>query len=62
MGSIFEKLLSKLNSVLLDLEFGNTIDEKELVEMWDLLHVLHFASFEQSSGKELSKILDYYGE
>lgn len=33
MGSIFEKLLSKLNSVLLDLEFGNTIDEKELVEM-----------------------------
>lgn len=61
MGTVFELLLSKLNSTLSDLEFGHVINECELVEMWDLLHVLHFASFKQSSGKELSKILDYYG-
>jgi hypothetical protein len=44
-----------------DLNVGHTIDPKIISECWDLLHILHYGSYDSNSDELLYKILDYYG-
>lgn len=61
MNQIFNNLLSKYISILESLTFGNLICRKDIEELWHLLHILHYVSYDNSSIEAL-KILDYYGE
>lgn len=61
MNSVFNILVSKYTSILKDLTFGNLMCKKDIEELWHLLHILHYVSYDESSIETL-KILDYYGE
>lgn len=60
MTRLLELLTEKLMVQLNKLNMGCTIDEALLAECWDLLHILHCASWDIASNKDLYKILDYY--
>jgi hypothetical protein len=53
-------LIGKIIVQLNDLNMGCTINEDSLSECWDLLHILHYTSYDSSSDFDLYKILDYY--
>lgn len=61
MDSILNLLVEKLMSHIQDLNVGHTIDPKIISECWDLLHILHYGSYDSNSDELLYKILDYYG-
>lgn len=59
-NKILELLIGKIIVQLNDLNMGCTINEDSLSECWDLLHILHYATYDSSSDFDLYKILDYY--
>lgn len=60
MNNIFELLLNKLNMNLSDLNFGLMLSEDALIEMLDLVHILHYGSYISDVDKNFIKLLDLY--
>lgn len=61
MDNIFELLLKKYKALLWDLKLGYTIDNKKLDDIWMLLHILHFISYDSNSGDLVNTLIEYYG-
>lgn len=60
VNNMFEKIVDIFKQTLFELNNGYLIDSEKLSKMWDLLHALHFTSFESEDTKSVYKILDYY--
>lgn len=58
VDKIFNLLLNKYESLLMDVQIGYNLDPCKIAELTHLLHILHFVSFGPS--KETLKILAYY--
>jgi len=61
MDKMFELLFEKLQNCLYCLNMGATLSEKDLNEMWTMLHHIHFSSYDSNSGDLLYKLIEYYG-
>ena len=60
MEELFEKLYNSYLVLLEDLQMGYPLTNKNMNEVWELMHLIHFVLFGHPSESEMLWIADKY--
>lgn len=61
MDNILETIYNIFSNILTDLEMGHVLEEKDLCEIWNLIHAYELLDSNLISTNDKKQIIEYYG-